>query len=151
MSPRATIQQGVLMKRSQLGVTLIELLVVVAIIGILASIAVPAYRRYVVRANRADAKVAILQTAQALERCYTNSSPYAYNAASCTVPATATVASGTYRIDVVVPVAGSSFVVSGVPLGAQASGDPQCGTFRLSSAGTQMVTGTSTAAECWRR
>ena len=71
----------------------------------------------------------ILQTAQALERCYTNSTPYAYNAASCTVPATATVASGTYRIDVVVPVAGSTFVITGTPLGAQATDDPQCGSF----------------------
>jgi type IV pilus assembly protein PilE len=139
------------MKRTQRGITLIELMVVMAIVGILAGIAIPAYRAYVVRANRADAKVAITQTAQALERCYTNATPYAYNAASCTVPATVTVASGTYRIDVVIPAAGNSYVISGVPLGAQASGDPQCATFRLSSAGIQTVTGTSPAAECWRR
>ena len=65
------------MKHRQHGHTLMELLIVVAIIGILASIAIPGYRRYVIRANRADAKIAMLQTAQALERCYTNSSPYA--------------------------------------------------------------------------
>jgi len=136
------------MKHRQQGVSLIELMVVVAIVGLLASIAIPTYRAYVVRANRADAKVAILQTAQALERCYTNSSPYAYNAATCTVPATSTLASGTYRIDVVATAV--TFVISGVPIGGQAD-DLKCGTFRLTAAGTQTVSGTSAAAECWRK
>jgi type IV pilus assembly protein PilE len=138
------------MKHRQQGVTLMELLMVVAIIGILTSIAVPAYRGYVVRANRADAKVAMMQTAQALERCYTNATPYAYDAPGCLVPTTSVVASGTYRIVVARPNS-NVFVISGVPLGPQAIRDTQCATFRLSSAGTQTVTGTYTAAECWRR
>jgi len=137
------------MKHRQSGFTLLELMLVVAIVGILAAIAIPTYRNYVVRANRSEAKVAVLQTAQALERCYMDSAPFAYNATGCTVPATMTLTSGTYRIDVLVPNA-NAFVISAVPQGGQAS-DTGCGTFRLTAQGTQTVTGTLPAAECWRR
>ncbi len=47
-----------MMRRSQQGFTLIELMIVVAIIGILAAVAVPAYQDYTVRAKLSEGIIA---------------------------------------------------------------------------------------------
>ena len=64
------------MIRKQRGVTLMELMAVVAIIGILTAIAYPSYRAQVRRSNRTEARVALEQTAGALEKCYTRYMAY---------------------------------------------------------------------------
>jgi len=50
------------------GFTLMELMVAVTIVAILASIAIPSYRQYVIRNNRAAAQAELMQIANSLER-----------------------------------------------------------------------------------
>lgn len=58
------------------GFTLIEVIVVVAILGIIVAIAYPNYLRQVAQSRRADAQTTLLETAQRLERCYTETNSY---------------------------------------------------------------------------
>jgi type IV pilus assembly protein PilA len=58
------------MQKAQKGFTLIELMIVVAIIGILAAIAVPAYQNYVARAQFTEVTSAVSPFKIAVELCY---------------------------------------------------------------------------------
>ena len=60
----------------QSGVTLIELLIVVAIGGILASIALPAYRDYVIRGKLTDSQASLSATRTRLEQYYQDNRSY---------------------------------------------------------------------------
>ncbi len=48
-------------KKAQKGFTLIELMIVIAIVGILAAIALPAYQDYIVRAKMSEAMVSLAE------------------------------------------------------------------------------------------
>jgi len=58
------------MKRIQQGFTLIELMIVVAIIGILAAVALPAYQDYTIRARVSEAVLATSQCRTAISEVY---------------------------------------------------------------------------------
>jgi type IV pilus assembly protein PilE len=136
------------MRRKNAGVTLIELLLVVVIIGILTAISIPAYRKYVARANRSDAKAALMATAGALERCFTRYNSYA-EADGCAVEMDVLSTEGHYRITAGSQTA-TEFALIAAPVDGQRD-DTACGSFTLNSANVKGVTGSKTAHDCWSR
>ncbi len=139
------------MRQRQGGVTLIELLTVMVVIAILAAIAIPGYRGYMIRTNRAEAKTALLQVSSALERCFTRINRYDDDdcAAARAPNLPFTTENGNYRITAQFPTP-VTFALTATPLGAQAA-DADCGNFTIDEVGRRGVSGTRGVDDCWDR
>ena len=71
--------------RRDSGFTLIELMIVVVVISILAAIALPSYLDSVRKSRRADAKTALVQLAQFMERNYSLAQRYDKDSAGAAI------------------------------------------------------------------
>ena len=131
------------------GFTLIELMVVVAIVGVLAAIAVPAYQKSVRKSDRADAKATLTSLGQVLERCYTQNFSYKGCSGATPAPSPATSPKGFYTLSVP-SVTTSTYTVQAVAIGAQTK-DTGCTTMSLNNNGVKS-SGSSTSTDtagCW--
>lgn len=138
--------------KAQRGFTLIEVLIVAVIAAVLTAIALPQYTAYVQRSHRANARAALLQAAQWLERAATAQGNYPERA---TVPSSLlTVEGDRYTIGFKVLNA-SAFVLQAMPRAAQAR--DECGVFELNEAGLRtqsasaLVPAPLSAQACWNR
>jgi type IV pilus assembly protein PilE len=131
------------------GVSLIELMVVVTLVAILASIAVPSYRRYVMRSQRTDATASLLRLQAAQEKYYLQNNAYAPDVTTLLIPATSD--QGLYGISIAPGAGNQSYTATAAPVtGKSQQSDTYCKSFTLTDTGVRAVTGTDSQATCWR-
>jgi type IV pilus assembly protein PilE len=147
----------------QYGFTLIEMMIVVVVIAILAAVAYPSYTDYVIRANRSAAQSFMFGVSNKQQQYLLDARYFAGGASAltdlgltvpsevsskytitvtCTMPAAAgncTAAAGT-----------PAYLITGTPIGTQATNDTKCATITLNQAGTKTESGTAaSASDCW--
>jgi type IV pilus assembly protein PilE len=139
------------------GFTLIEVMIVVVVVAILAAIAFPSYREYVLRSNRAAGKSMLTQVADRQEQFFAANKSYSDSLAQLGFPANpffvdrrgqpAAGGDGAgiiYEISLVAT--NLTFTVTADPVNRQLD-DTRCTQFTINERGQRTATGTAT--DCW--
>ena len=137
-------------KRSA-GFTLIELMIVVVVIAVLAAIALPSYQDSIRKSRRADAKAALVQLAQFMERNFSLAQRYDKDSAGAAIALPFTESpvesSGTtkyYDLSLSTP-SQSTFTLTATPKNAQVA--DVCEKLTIDNAGSKGTS--STRTDCW--
>lgn len=135
------------MKTQNTGFTLVEIMIVVAIVGILASIALPAYNEHVRTSRRAAIQSCLMEQSQFMERYKTTNMTYA--GATLPNPVCQGNAAAFYNVDFngagTVNTFVNTFTLQAAPLGDQLSAKSACNkaTLTIDQSGARSPNG------CW--
>jgi type IV pilus assembly protein PilE len=139
------------------GFTLIEVMIVVVVVAILAAIAFPSYREYVLRSNRAAGKSMLTQVADRQEQFFAANKSYSNSLAQLGFPANpffvdrrgqpaAAVTGPASSTEISLVANNFTFTVTADPVNRQLD-DTRCTQFTINERGQRTATGTAT--DCW--
>lgn len=136
---------------SKNGYTLMELIVTVAVIGILASISIPSYTSYILKARRIEGRSFLMEIMQRQEKYYNENNTYVINLTQLGYSsATPNSEKDYYKVTATAATDGiaNNVILTSQPIGSQTK-DTECGSFIMNSNG---VKSTSTGSSlCWSK
>ena len=135
--------------KNKLGFTLIELMIAVAIVGILAAIAVPAYLESNQKARRQLARDAMLDIAAKQERYYFRNQSYKEFLDSAKLDSMYPDIAGVYDISVTVTNNGQEYLISAVPDTTGIQATDKCTELTLNHLGEKVGKGDA-KDRCWQ-
>lgn len=124
------------------GFTLVEILIVIALIGIITTVAIPSYNRFIIEIRRGDARHLLEKNAHLLERCLTLRGAY-NNACNLWTQ------SNDQHYTLTSVVTAQTYTITANPIAnSTQANDSTCTTLSLNHAGQRTATG-SDPDSCW--
>lgn len=131
------------------GFTLIELMITVAILGIIASIALPSYFEHVKRTARTEGITSLLDAANQQEQFFVDNREYTTSLTNLGVASVTE--HGFYELAVTVDNDAGTFEITATPVGGPVLQDEDCTSLIIDDAGLKASKGKADASKCWGR